>query len=189
MGPKFGNDGSDVPVVTQLLLLKIEQQREGNDSDGNGLLYSLILLLVNDGFRALLERNGRGLLGVMCHAKSGDDRATSSGKIKALYASVGDDPFEILHCGMKAVSKALGTFWTLDKKRLPESVEEFGWCMWNAFYSKVEPEGVLHGVETLQRARLPPRNVILDNEWQTVNPAPPSPPSWPSGSSRLSVIA
>ena len=53
---------------------------------------------------------------------------------------------------------------------LPPSVEEFAWCTWDAFYSKVEPDGVLRGLRSLRAAGTPARTLILDDGWQAVTP-------------------
>ena len=64
-------------------------------------------------------------------------------------------------------------------KTLPPSVDWFGWCTWDAFYSSVEPRGVYEGLQTLCDAGVPPRTLILDDGWQQVTPSKPlhKPPS------------
>ena len=53
---------------------------------------------------------------------------------------------------------------------LPPSVDEFAWCTWDAFYSQVEPDGVLRGLRSLRAAGTPARTLILDDGWQAVTP-------------------
>jgi raffinose synthase len=162
MGPAFGNSVKDIPLDTQFLLVELEK-------DGP---YALILPLVDAGFRATLQASDdKHNMKVISYSESGDASASSSGML-ALYVSVGDDPFELLKRGFQQVADDTGTFCTLDQKQLPPSVDDFGWCTWDAFYSKVDPAGILKGVSELKEAGVPPRNLILDDGWQQVAPYP-----------------
>jgi raffinose synthase len=159
MGPKVGADAKDIPFDTQFILMEIEENKR----------YALMLPLVDDGFRASLHC-GDGSE-IICAVESGDATVTSK-ETRAIYVSVGDDPFDLVKQGFANVAEATGTFETLDKKNIPPSVDDFGWCTWDAFYSQVEPEGIMRGVETLRKEGVPPRTLILDDGWQQVNPSP-----------------
>jgi raffinose synthase len=162
MGPKTGASAKDIPFDTQFLLIEIEQDQQ----------YALMLPLVDNGFRASLNHQDGPFLEVVCAAESGDAAVTSKG-MRALYVAVGEDPYKLIKEGFANVAEATGTFDTLDNKIVPTSVNDFGWCTWDAFYSKVSPEGILKGVQALRDAGVPPRTLILDDGWQEVNPAPP----------------
>eukprot|EP00591_Stephanopyxis_turris_P007599 CAMPEP_0195514416 /NCGR_PEP_ID=MMETSP0794_2-20130614/5810_1 /TAXON_ID=515487 /ORGANISM="Stephanopyxis turris, Strain CCMP 815" /LENGTH=837 /DNA_ID=CAMNT_0040642659 /DNA_START=337 /DNA_END=2847 /DNA_ORIENTATION=+ len=176
MGPAFGTSAKDVPLDTQFLLVEVSE---------NGP-YALLLPLVDSGFRASLHYSDNKI-DIVCHAESGDEnvKLDSSG-MRALYVSVSNDPFELLKKGFVHVSEETGTFSTLDQKTLPETVDEFGWCTWDAFYSKVTPQGILDGVASLQAEGVPPRTLILDDGWQQVTP---SPPDWKTESKNTSINA
>ncbi|CAB9520651.1 Galactinol--sucrose galactosyltransferase [Seminavis robusta] len=163
MGPKAGEGPEDIPFDTQFLLIEIEEDQQ----------YALMLPLVDNGFRASLSHNaGANQIEVVCAAESGDAAVTGTG-MRALYVAVGEDPFKLVQEGFANVAEATGTFQTLDKKKVPSSINDFGWCTWDAFYSKVSPEGILEGVQALKDAGVPPRTIILDDGWQQVNPSPP----------------
>jgi raffinose synthase len=162
MGPKVGKGGEDVPFDTQFLLMETIKDKQ----------YALMLPLVDNGFRASLHYgNDDKSMSLICAAESGDKEVKNKG-MRALYVAVGDDPFVLVKKGMQDVADATGTFQTLDHKILPPSVDDFGWCTWDAFYSKVSPEGIKEGVKSLRAAGAPPRNLIIDDGWQQVTPEP-----------------
>lgn len=158
MGPRFGTTARDIPLDTQFLLIEVSK----------GGPYALILPLLDGGFRSSLKY-GRGKSGLTVHEESGDNAVTSSGT-RSVHVSVGDDPYALLKSSFADVADTTGTFSTLDSKELPPSVDDFGWCTWDAFYSEVTPEGVVEGVESLRKAGAQPRSVILDDGWQQVAP-------------------
>ena len=171
MGPKSGTCAQDVPLDTQFLLVELSPEDVAESGE-----YALFLPLVDNGFRASLQgsgsKNNNNHLELICAAESGDAAVTNTG-MTALYVAVGDDPFALIKEGMQQVSQKLGTFRTLDEKPLPPFVDEFGWCTWDAFYSKVTPEGILEGVKSLSNVGAPPKTVIIDDGWQQVDPVPP----------------
>jgi hypothetical protein len=197
MGPSFGRRALAVPHDSQFLYVTDDRTQEisrGECSDANvpcSILrssslvelepdgpYALLLPLVDQSMRATLHgaaspwqsrASSRGDE-LLLHVESGDTASTATG-MRALYVAVGDDPFALLRRGFGEVAEALGTFRTLEHKQLPASVESFGWCTWDAFYSSVSPEGVLAGVSALRSAGVPPRTLILDDGWQRVEPA------------------
>ncbi|KAF9615660.1 hypothetical protein IFM89_025646 [Coptis chinensis] len=57
------------------------------------------------------------------------------------------------------------TFHHREKKKLPQFLDWFGWCTWDAFYTDVTAEGVDEG---LQRGGTPPRFLIIDDGWQQI---------------------
>jgi raffinose synthase len=162
-GPRVGKDSKDVPFDTQFMLLELDGAGEQE--------YALLLPLIDNGFRASLYYGG-DTIDVVCAAESGDAAVKSKG-MRALYVATGNDPFKLIKKGFAQVAEATGTFRTLDQKQLPPNVDEFSWCTWDSFYSKVTPEGVLKGVESLRDAGVPPQTLILDDGWQQVSPTPP----------------
>ena len=49
---------------------------------------------------------------------------------------------------------------------MPPSLDWFGWCTWDAFYTGVTGEGIVSGVRALTQAGVPPRMLIIDDGWQ-----------------------
>ena len=76
------------------------------------------------------SKSGSDLM-LTCHSESGDTQAYAK-DMKAVYIGVGDDPFQLLKTGLRRVAKEIRAVKTLDDKKIPESVNDFGWCTWDA---------------------------------------------------------
>lgn len=69
---------------------------------------------------------------------------------------------------------------------MPPSVDYFGWCTWDAFYSQVSAAGVNEGLASLARAGVPARFLIIDDGWQvTAVDSPLRPPPTPVTAAKL----
>ena len=176
MSPAFGTRAADVPHDTQFLLVELSR----------GGPYALLLPLVDTTARASLHGAaarggwGRAALGALrdgpralcVHVETGDACTPLPANVRALYVAAGDDPYELLHRGFSEVAERTRTFVPRASKRAPASLDAFGWCTWDAFYSSVTPADVLRGLGALRGAGAPPRLLILDDGWQSVEPRP-----------------
>jgi hypothetical protein len=63
-----------------------------------------------------------------------------------------------------------GTSKPLHEKELPASLDLFGWCTWDAFYSTVSARGLQEGLHSFAEGGLQPRFVIIDDGWQVRDP-------------------
>lgn len=53
---------------------------------------------------------------------------------------------------------------------MPEMLDWFGWCTWDAFYTKVNPQGIKDGLMSLSQGGTPAKFLLIDDGWQdTVN--------------------
>ncbi|CAA6659572.1 unnamed protein product [Spirodela intermedia] len=53
---------------------------------------------------------------------------------------------------------------------IPPHLDWFGWCTWDAFYNKVNPQGIIKGLQSLSEGGCTPSFLIIDDGWQeTVN--------------------
>ncbi|CAI9779689.1 unnamed protein product [Fraxinus pennsylvanica] len=161
MAQKMGDKGSDIPVETQFLLLETK-----DESDNNGIVYTVILPFIEGPFKASLQGNDKDEV-ELC-LESGDSETVGSAFGHLVYICAGTDPFETIHEAMRAVKLHLGTFRLRDEKKLPGILDYFGWCTWDAFYREVSQEGVEAGLQSLCASRTPPKFVIIDDGWQTV---------------------
>ncbi|MDR6549857.1 Sip1-related alpha-galactosidase [Paenibacillus qinlingensis] len=54
-----------------------------------------------------------------------------------------------------------------EHKTYPEVLDYLGWCSWDAFYQKVDEQGVLAKAEEFNRVGLPVRWMMIDDGWST----------------------
>ncbi|XP_051113918.1 probable galactinol--sucrose galactosyltransferase 6 [Andrographis paniculata] len=170
MAQKMGDNGRDIPLETQFLLLEtkdgsqLESEIDGHDD--TKIVYTVFLPLIEGPFKACLQGNAGDEL-ELC-LESGDISAVGSVFNHAVYITSGLDPYQTVHDAIKAVKTHLGTFRMRHEKKLPGIVDYFGWCTWDAFYQDVTQEGVESGLESLESVGTPPKFVIIDDGWQSV---------------------
>jgi hypothetical protein len=163
MHPTWGSRAGQVPEETQFMLIKLAAV--DGMSDDNGDRFALVLPLISGPFRACLKASslpGRMSLRI----ETGDASVRASSVPSILFVNVGTDPFQLLREGFAAIAARLKTFRVREAKVLPLSVDLFGWCTWDAFYSSVDGPGILSGVRTLSEGGAPPRTLIIDDGWQ-----------------------
>jgi Raffinose synthase or seed imbibition protein Sip1 len=61
----------------------------------------------------------------------------------ALLLATGADPFTLVDRAVVAAAALSGGAKPLAEKELPEIINLFGWCTWDAFYSRVSAQGAL----------------------------------------------
>jgi raffinose synthase len=169
MKPRAGTLLSEVPSESQFLLVELE---------GGGWLAWVPLL--DEPFRFSLRGHPDGRLELL--AETGDPHLAGYGGL-ALFVASGPDPFELMERGARAVSRRLGSRCRLRKEKpLPDFINSFGWCTWDAFYQEVSAEKLRAGLLAFQAAGVPPRFMILDDGWQTEH-------FLPTGERRLTSFA
>ncbi|KAK4481959.1 hypothetical protein RD792_012872, partial [Penstemon davidsonii] len=170
MAQKMGDQGRDIPLETQFLLIETKNGSQlESDLDGdeeNKIVYTVFLPLIEGPFKACLQGNGRDEL-ELC-LESGDKDTLQSSFTHSVYVSAGTDPFRTIYEAIKAVKLHLGTFRLRHEKKLPGIVDYFGWCTWDAFYQEVTQEGVEAGLKSLEAGGTPSKFVIIDDGWQSV---------------------
>ena len=158
MTPTWGHGGEEVESETQFLLMEI----------GDGAAYACALPTSGATFRATLEGGSKGEIWIVVESNCEEEKAIDVDNVMILACA--KSPYEAIKRAMEECRRALGTFELLENKHLPETVDVFGWCTWDAFYTDVTPDGIEHGVQTLQKGGTPARFVIIDDGWQSVLP-------------------
>lgn len=73
--------------------------------------------------------------------ESGDDNVMGERWQSALYVAAGGDPFELVDTAVHAAAAMSGSAKPRQQKQLPPTLDVFGWCTWDAFYSRVSAQG------------------------------------------------
>ncbi|KAL0385177.1 UNVERIFIED_CONTAM: putative galactinol--sucrose galactosyltransferase 2 [Sesamum radiatum] len=173
MIPSFGNSGRDVPVETQVLLLEGAEKTGVHDDDAEtpsskGTLYILFLPALEGQFRTSLQGTSENEL-QLCVESGGPNVQTSQVK-EALFVNSGYNPFELMKDSVRILAKHKGTFSHVEDKKIPPHLDWFGWCTWDAFYTRVDPQGIREGLKSLSEGGCPAKFLIIDDGWQeTVN--------------------
>ncbi|MBA0709039.1 hypothetical protein Golax_024111 [Gossypium laxum] len=170
MAQKMGDQGKDVPLETQFLLVETKDGSHLDSTEENQIVYTVFLPLIEGPFRAVLQGNQNDQL-ELC-LESGDDDTKASSFTHSVYIHAGTDPFTTITEAIRAVKLHLKTFRQRHEKKLPGIVDYFGWCTWDAFYQDVTQEGVEAGIESLAAGGTPPKFVIIDDGWQSVGGDP-----------------
>lgn len=155
-----GSNGRDLEHETQILVLDRSDEYLGRP-------YVVILPLIEGPFRASLQPGLTDDYVDVC-VESGSTKVVGDSFRAVLYIKAGLDPFKLVKETMKEVQAHLGTFKLLEEKCPPGIVDKFGWCTWDAFYLKVEPQGVWEGVKGLVENGIPPGLVLIDDGWQSI---------------------
>ncbi|WJX94370.1 galactinol--sucrose galactosyltransferase [Trifolium repens] len=154
-----GNKGSDIENETQMIILENDTVKERP--------YVLLLPLIEGSFRASLQPGSNKINNnVDICMESGSTRIIESTFKTCLYIHANFDPYILMNEAIKVVRDHLGTFKLLEEKTIPDIVDKFGWCTWDAFYLKVHPQGVKEGIKGLVEGECPPGFVIIDDGWQ-----------------------
>lgn len=73
--------------------------------------------------------------------ESGDKSVMAERWGQALYIAAGWDPFELVDRAVSDAASLSGGAKARSEKKLPPSLDVFGWCTWDAFYSKISSKG------------------------------------------------
>ncbi|XP_022991280.1 stachyose synthase-like [Cucurbita maxima] len=152
-----GSSGSDIQMETQWVILNVPEIRS----------YVVIIPIIEGSFRSALHPGTDGH--VMIWAESGSTHVKASSFDAIAYIHVSDNPYNLMKEAYAAIRVHLNTFRLLEEKSVPDLVDRFGWCTWNAFFLNVNPVGVWHGVNDFTEGGVSLRFLIIDDGWQSIN--------------------
>lgn len=168
MTQRMGSSGRDIPFETQFLIV---EGTDGLQSTGDGageqpVVYTVFLPILEGSFRAVLQGNADDELEICL--ESGDPDVESFEGSHLVFVGAGSDPFEVITNSVKVVERHLQSFSHREKKKMPDMLNWFGWCTWDAFYTNVTAQGVKEGLQSFEKGGVSPRFVIIDDGWQSV---------------------
>ncbi|PRQ45174.1 putative galactinol--raffinose galactosyltransferase [Rosa chinensis] len=152
-----GNSGSNLQMETQWVLLDVPEIKS----------YVIIIPIIEANFRSALHPGSDDH--VMICAESGSSQVKASNFDAIAYVNASDNPYNLMKEAYSAVRVHLNSFRLLEEKTVPNLVNKFGWCTWDAFYLNVEPVGVWHGLNEFIEGGVSPRFLIIDDGWQSIN--------------------
>ncbi|KAL6858889.1 hypothetical protein ACP4OV_017891 [Aristida adscensionis] len=171
MTQRMGSLGRDIPVETQFLIVEgTDDSRLNGDGTEQSVVYTVFLPILEGPFRAVLQGNADDELEICL--ESGDPAVESFEGTHLVFVGAGSDPFEVITNSVKAVERHLMTFSHREKKKMPDMLNWFGWCTWDAFYTNVTAEGVKEGLQSFEKGGIAPKFVIIDDGWQSVDMDP-----------------
>ncbi|KEH43624.1 stachyose synthase [Medicago truncatula] len=153
----IGNSGSDLQMETQWILIDIPEIKS----------YVVVIPVIEKSFRSALHPGSDDH--VMICAESGSTQVKASSFDAIAYVHVSENPYTLMNEAYSAIRVHLNTFRLLEEKTLPNLVDKFGWCTWDAFYLSVGPIGVFHGLDEFLKSGVEPRFVIIDDGWQSIS--------------------
>jgi len=161
MTPEWGSESGVLPPETQFLLLELEH---------GGPYAALLPLIDGNTFRGTLRPpKSDAPEHVVMRMESGDEAVLGEQWQNSLYVAAGQDPFELIDFAVEAAAKLSGTAKPRREKQLPATLDVFGWCTWDAFYSRVSARGLHEGLASLVEGGVPPRFLIIDDGWQNTD--------------------
>ncbi|XP_038688477.1 probable galactinol--sucrose galactosyltransferase 1 [Tripterygium wilfordii] len=172
MTQRMGTCGQEIPFETQFLVVEAKDGSHFGDGENQSALYVVFLPILEGDFRAVLQGNEQNELEICL--ESGDPAVNGFEGSHLVFMAAGSDPFDVITNAVKNVEKHLQTFSHRDRKKMPDMLNWFGWCTWDAFYTDVTAEGVKQGLESLEKAGIPPKFIIIDDGWQSVGMDPTS---------------
>ncbi|KAL2523833.1 putative galactinol--sucrose galactosyltransferase 1 [Abeliophyllum distichum] len=173
MTQRMGTNGQDIPFETQFLIVEGQEGSHfGEDGEDKSALYAVFLPILEGDFRAVLQGNANNELEICL--ESGDPAVQKFEGSHLVFVAAGSDPFDVITNAVKSVERHLQTFSHRDRKKMPDLLNWFGWCTWDAFYTDVTSEGVKQGLQSLEGGGIPPKFVIIDDGWQSVSMDPVS---------------
>ncbi len=168
MTVKAGTRGDEVPVETQFLLVERPDHT-----------VALLVPLLDGAFRCALQGSGEDAIELV--AELGDP-AVVTDTVTGLFIAAGSDPFSLIEESARSVMQHMGIGRLRADKPVPEFIDLFGWCTWDAFYQEVSHEKVRQGLESFARGGILPKLLILDDGWQSEQ-------GMPTGERRLTSFA
>ncbi|KAK4799097.1 hypothetical protein SAY86_024462 [Trapa natans] len=167
MTQRMGTCGKDIPLETQFMLVECKNgDEDGGEQDDSPTIYTVFLPLLEGPFRAVLQGNEKNELEICL--ESGDTAVETDQGVHLVYMHAGINPFEVINQAVKAAENHMQTFLHREKKKLPNFLDWFGWCTWDAFYTDVTAEGVDEGLKSLSEGGTPPKFLIIDDGWQQI---------------------
>jgi len=150
--PVVGRLEADVPAETLWILAHVSEGR-----------YLLIVPLLDGPNRYSLSGTS-GSLTVVVETGASEEPCTQG---TSLFVAEGECPYTLISASSDSVAKFFATGGLRKEKAVPDFVDLFGWCTWDAFYKSVSADKVTGGLEYFREGGISLPLLILDDGWQS----------------------
>ena len=152
--PTFGEELTQVPAETQLLMLEL--------TDGT---FCAVVPVVNSLWKTTLAGDEQGLCArTVCWV---DTTAGCEGL--ALVYAVGEEPTQLVQACVAAALEEMGSDIKLRQQRqYPEILEYLGWCSWDSMQIRVNEGGIEEKCREFRDKKIPVKWAILDDMWAEI---------------------
>ena len=149
--PHFGERAEDIPEKSAAVIFK---NPEGD--------YTYVMTVTDTQYKTYIrgERNTFALqLYSQLPSRSIDNQ-------RSFIVGRGKSAVELVREGARAMCELLGNGLKLrEEKAMPEMLEYFGWCSWDAFQIRVDHEGLLLKAREFSDKGVPVKYAIIDDMW------------------------
>ncbi|KAI5060025.1 hypothetical protein GOP47_0024445 [Adiantum capillus-veneris] len=159
MMQRMGNSRKDVPMETKFFLCEsklMSSLMPESTFNEDETVYTIFLPLLEGSFRASLQGNVDDQLEL--YLESGGAAVKGKGGLHSVYLHAGTNPFKstLIACAMLilicliclgVVEMHLQTFRRREEKEMPDILNRFGWCTWDAFYTNVSADEIRQGLK------------------------------------------
>ena len=153
MAPETGVSVSEVPVETQFFLCKLKSNE-----------YLMIIPMIDKRMRCAIFGKEDGLY---LHVMSGCSKIKTK-QIDGVYVDIGNDPYELIEKAAERIVEKTETCQLRRNKKLPEYVQYYGWCTYNAMYDDISHEKIMDIIGDFQKNEVVPGFVLIDAGWQSI---------------------
>jgi len=152
--PKHVQNVHEIPENSQVIIFK------------KGKYYYQLFLLASDGFRSQIKGVPDGCAIDVCSNTIGVGLCNTS-----LFCLVKDEnPFNLGAKLIQVLKKGFNNkIKTKEEKGYPNIFNYLGWCSWNAFYEKINHQGVVEKAQEFKSKNVPVKWFLLDHGWSESN--------------------
>ena len=149
--PSFGDKLADIPEKTAAVIFK--------NADGT---YTYVMTAIGDEYKTYIKgaEGGFKIYLYSQYPKNSIDVQLS------FVTGSGNNILELVNDGAAAMCKFMNNGLKLrNEKKMPEVLEYFGWCSWDAFQIRVNHEGLLEKAKEFFDKGVPVKYAVIDDMW------------------------
>lgn len=149
--PSFGNKPSDIPAKTAAVIF--------DNGDGT---YTYVMTAMGDKYKTYIE-GAEGKVKLFLYSQKPSKSIDCQ---LSFIVGSGKSISELVNSGAEAMCKFMNNGLKLrSAKNMPEILEYFGWCSWDAFQIRVNHEGLLEKAREFKSKGVPVKYAIIDDMW------------------------